>query len=227
MILGGLDSVATWDAVIDAEPALAVVALRRAVRRRAAGDRELRRSQVAVHPRPLARRRRARGRGRRAARARPASEVRTLRRAGLVHDFGRLGVSNAIWDKRGPLGAGEWERVRMHPYLTERMLASVRGARAAGRDRGAAPRAPRRLGLPARALPARRSRCRRASSAPPTPTRRCASRGRTARRARADEAAAELRAEVQRPAASTATPSRRCSAPPATACCAAAKGRPG
>jgi HD-GYP domain-containing protein (c-di-GMP phosphodiesterase class II) len=50
--------------------------------------------------------------------------ARTLRRAGLVHDLGRLGVSNAIWDKRGPLGAGEWERVRMHPYLTERMLHS-------------------------------------------------------------------------------------------------------
>jgi HD-GYP domain-containing protein (c-di-GMP phosphodiesterase class II) len=49
-------------------------------------------------------------------------EVRTVRRAGLVHDFGRLGVSNAIWDKRGPLGIGEWERVRLHPYLTERML---------------------------------------------------------------------------------------------------------
>ena len=49
-------------------------------------------------------------------------EVRTLYRAGLVHDFGRLGVSNSIWDKRGPLGAGEWERVRMHPYFTERML---------------------------------------------------------------------------------------------------------
>ena len=33
-------------------------------------------------------------------------------------------MSNAIWDKRGPLTAGEWERVRMHPYLTERMLRS-------------------------------------------------------------------------------------------------------
>jgi HD-GYP domain-containing protein (c-di-GMP phosphodiesterase class II) len=52
----------------------------------------------------------------------PGAEVRTLRRAGLVHDLGRLGVSNAIWDKRGPLGAGEWERVRLQPYLTERML---------------------------------------------------------------------------------------------------------
>ena len=46
----------------------------------------------------------------------------TMRRAGYVHDLGRLGISNAIWDKRGPLGAGEWERVRIHPYLTERML---------------------------------------------------------------------------------------------------------
>ena len=52
----------------------------------------------------------------------PHDEIRTLRRAGLVHDLGRLGISNSIWDKRGPLSAGEWERVRMHPYLTERML---------------------------------------------------------------------------------------------------------
>jgi HD-GYP domain-containing protein (c-di-GMP phosphodiesterase class II) len=52
----------------------------------------------------------------------PPSDVRMIRRASLVHGFGRLGVSNAIWDKRGPLGAGEWERVRMRPYLTERMV---------------------------------------------------------------------------------------------------------
>jgi HD-GYP domain-containing protein (c-di-GMP phosphodiesterase class II) len=49
-------------------------------------------------------------------------DVRSVRRAALVSGFGRLGVSNAIWDKPGPLGPGEWERVRMHPYLTERML---------------------------------------------------------------------------------------------------------
>jgi HD-GYP domain-containing protein (c-di-GMP phosphodiesterase class II) len=51
-------------------------------------------------------------------------EVVTLRRAGLVHDLGRLGVSNAIWDKPGRLTLSEWERVRLHPYLTERMLAA-------------------------------------------------------------------------------------------------------
>jgi HD-GYP domain-containing protein (c-di-GMP phosphodiesterase class II) len=46
-----------------------------------------------------------------------------VRRAALVHDLGRLGVPNSIWDKSGPLTASETERVRMHPYLTERMLA--------------------------------------------------------------------------------------------------------
>jgi DNA-binding CsgD family transcriptional regulator len=49
-------------------------------------------------------------------------ESRVLRRAALVHCLGRLGVSNSIWDKPGPLGPGEWERVRLSPYLTERML---------------------------------------------------------------------------------------------------------
>jgi HD-GYP domain-containing protein (c-di-GMP phosphodiesterase class II) len=48
--------------------------------------------------------------------------VRRLRRAGLVHDLGRLGVPNTIWDKRAPLNPAERERVRLHPYLTERIL---------------------------------------------------------------------------------------------------------
>ena len=52
----------------------------------------------------------------------PPEQVRALRRAGFVHGFGRLGVSNSIWDRPGPLSAGEWERIRMYPYLTERML---------------------------------------------------------------------------------------------------------
>jgi len=52
-----------------------------------------------------------------------AAETVVLRRAALVHDIGRLGVSNAIWDKPGPLTMSEQERVRLHPYLTERMLA--------------------------------------------------------------------------------------------------------
>ena len=53
----------------------------------------------------------------------PASELVTLRRAARVHDLGRLGVPNTIWDKPGPLSPSELERVRLHPYLSERMLA--------------------------------------------------------------------------------------------------------
>jgi HD-GYP domain-containing protein (c-di-GMP phosphodiesterase class II) len=45
------------------------------------------------------------------------------RRAGLLHDLGRVSVPNGIWDKQGPLTGAEWERVRMHPYYTERILA--------------------------------------------------------------------------------------------------------
>jgi HD-GYP domain-containing protein (c-di-GMP phosphodiesterase class II) len=53
----------------------------------------------------------------------PADDVAAVRRAGLLHDIGRVGISTGIWDKPGPLSASEWERVRMHPYYTERVLA--------------------------------------------------------------------------------------------------------
>jgi HD-GYP domain-containing protein (c-di-GMP phosphodiesterase class II) len=46
--------------------------------------------------------------------------------AALLHDLGRVGVSNAIWEKPGPLTAAEWEQVRMHPYYSERVLATSR-----------------------------------------------------------------------------------------------------
>src|SRR5947207_10910191 len=52
----------------------------------------------------------------------PPEQVLALRRAGVVAGFGRLGVSNSIWDRPGPLSAGEGGRIRMYPYLTRRML---------------------------------------------------------------------------------------------------------
>ena len=121
-----LDAATSWDAVIAAEPALGLVL----------SDEQLDASLEAVgdfvdikspwtigHSRGVAEL--ASG----AARSLGLSDDDTVlvRRAGLVHDLGRLGVSNAIWDKRGPLSAPERERVRLHPYLTERMLASSAG----------------------------------------------------------------------------------------------------
>ncbi len=46
----------------------------------------------------------------------------TLRRAALLHDLGQVSVPAGIWAKRA-LGAGDAERVRLHPYFTERILA--------------------------------------------------------------------------------------------------------
>jgi HD-GYP domain-containing protein (c-di-GMP phosphodiesterase class II) len=48
--------------------------------------------------------------------------IARLRRAALVHDFGTTGVPNSIWDKPGPLTRAEFDRVELHPMLTEQML---------------------------------------------------------------------------------------------------------
>ena len=50
------------------------------------------------------------------------AEGKDLKRAALVHDIGRVGVESGVWDKRGPLSTVEWEKVRLHPYLTHRIL---------------------------------------------------------------------------------------------------------
>jgi len=120
-LLASLDATTGWDAVIDAEPGL----------RQSLSDVELDAALEAIadfadlkSPYTMGH---SRGVADLAAQAGrlygiPEDDVRSVRRAGLVHDLGRLGVSNAIWDKRGPLSAFERERVRLHPYLTERML---------------------------------------------------------------------------------------------------------
>jgi HD-GYP domain-containing protein (c-di-GMP phosphodiesterase class II)/DNA-binding CsgD family transcriptional regulator len=50
------------------------------------------------------------------------ADVTMLRRAALVHDFGTTVVPNSIWDKPGPLTRSEFDRVELHPMLTEQML---------------------------------------------------------------------------------------------------------
>ncbi len=49
----------------------------------------------------------------------------TIRRAALLHDIGKLAVSNAILDKNGKLTAEEWESVRAHPGYTGTILRRV------------------------------------------------------------------------------------------------------
>jgi HD-GYP domain-containing protein (c-di-GMP phosphodiesterase class II) len=45
-----------------------------------------------------------------------------IRRAALVHDLGRVAVAARVWNRPGSLSADEWERVRLHPYHSERVL---------------------------------------------------------------------------------------------------------
>ncbi|MEA2409474.1 MAG: hypothetical protein QOC77_35 [Thermoleophilaceae bacterium] len=56
-----------------------------------------------------------------------AGEVTTLRRAALLHNLGQVGVPSQIMEKPGTLNADEWERVRLHTYLCERILARSQG----------------------------------------------------------------------------------------------------
>ncbi|MFN8515574.1 MAG: HD domain-containing phosphohydrolase [Thermomicrobiales bacterium] len=56
----------------------------------------------------------------------PEREVALVRHAGLLHDVGRTGVATGVWTKPGPLTAHERERVRLHTYYTERVLARPR-----------------------------------------------------------------------------------------------------
>ncbi|MDQ6877791.1 MAG: LuxR C-terminal-related transcriptional regulator [Candidatus Dormibacteraeota bacterium] len=50
------------------------------------------------------------------------SDIASVRRAALLHHLGRVGVANGIWDKAARLSGGEWERVRLYPYHTERIV---------------------------------------------------------------------------------------------------------
>ena len=58
-----------------------------------------------------------------------------------MHDLGRVAVENGIWDKPGALTTSEWERVRLHPYYTERILARCEPLAVARPARRVAPRA--------------------------------------------------------------------------------------
>jgi HD-GYP domain-containing protein (c-di-GMP phosphodiesterase class II) len=65
-----------------------------------------------------------------------ARDLAALGVAAPLQDLGRVAVSDAIWEKPGPLTSVDWEQVRMHPYHSERILASSGAlepmARAAG-----------------------------------------------------------------------------------------------
>jgi HD-GYP domain-containing protein (c-di-GMP phosphodiesterase class II) len=122
-LFADLDQAATWDAIIAAEPAPSppLTSAQFDASLEAMGDfTDLKSPYTLGHTRAVAELAAAAA----TSLSWPPGDVAHLRRAALLHDLGRLGVSNAIWDKPGPLSPAEIERIRLHPYLTERMLAS-------------------------------------------------------------------------------------------------------
>jgi HD-GYP domain-containing protein (c-di-GMP phosphodiesterase class II)/DNA-binding CsgD family transcriptional regulator len=121
-VFGEVDAGSVWDVVLDAEPGPRVTIGERRVDDVAtalADMIDVKSPYLLGHSRGVARL------AERAAShlAMSKDECSGIRRAGLLHDLGRVGVPNRIWDKPGPLTASEWEQVRLHAYNTERILA--------------------------------------------------------------------------------------------------------
>jgi HD-GYP domain-containing protein (c-di-GMP phosphodiesterase class II) len=55
----------------------------------------------------------------------PADRRRWLKRAALLHDIGKLGVSNQVLDKPGKLDDAEFAEIKRHPLLGETILARI------------------------------------------------------------------------------------------------------
>jgi HD-GYP domain-containing protein (c-di-GMP phosphodiesterase class II) len=122
MVLTELDTTPSWDAVIAAEPALTreIAGEELDLALEAIGEfAELKSPWIMGHVHAV----RELVTAATASFGLPDADAAELRRAACVYDLGRLGVPNTIWDKPGPLSQSELERVRIHPYLSERMLA--------------------------------------------------------------------------------------------------------
>ena len=59
----------------------------------------------------------------------PAKQITALRRAGIVHDVGKVAVPDAILLKPGPLRPDEWGIMRKHPVIGERICAPLKSFR--------------------------------------------------------------------------------------------------
>ncbi|HEU5352244.1 MAG TPA: HD domain-containing phosphohydrolase [Terracidiphilus sp.] len=59
----------------------------------------------------------------------PQDHCVALRRAGVVHDIGKIGVAEHILVKKGPLTAEEWAVMKKHPVVGERICAPLKSFR--------------------------------------------------------------------------------------------------
>jgi diguanylate cyclase (GGDEF)-like protein len=60
-----------------------------------------------------------------------AQELHFVHLSALLHDIGKIGIPDAILDKPGPLSDEEWEIMRLHPQIGQRILCQAGGIFAA------------------------------------------------------------------------------------------------
>ena len=55
----------------------------------------------------------------------PVDRIEEVRLAGLLHDVGKIGVTDELISRPGPLTDAEWEEMRQHPDIGFRMLSGA------------------------------------------------------------------------------------------------------
>jgi HD-GYP domain-containing protein (c-di-GMP phosphodiesterase class II) len=120
MLLDGLRAASVWDEYLAAEPTPLRASGDEVDRGCAALGRfgDLKSVYTLAHSSRVARMAEAAGR----AAGLSDAECAALRRAASVHDIGRVAVATGTWDKKEPLNAIEWQRVRAHSHQTEVVL---------------------------------------------------------------------------------------------------------
>jgi HD-GYP domain-containing protein (c-di-GMP phosphodiesterase class II) len=121
-LLAGLDTASSWDAVLALEPEPHVRLSEQGLDEAClalADFADIKSHFTFGHSRAVAALAVEAGRGC----GLPEAELVTLRRAALLHDIGQVAISSGIFAKRGNLSDSEREKIRLHPYHAERILA--------------------------------------------------------------------------------------------------------
>ncbi|MGH3424329.1 MAG: HD domain-containing phosphohydrolase, partial [Nocardioidaceae bacterium] len=123
-ILGGLSEISAWDEVIALDPSLGAALTGQALDEALEGFADfadLKSPPRLGHSRGVA----ALAAAATSSLGLPEEDVTVVRRAGLVHDIGMIGVPSSVWNEPNPWTEAQQERARTHPYLTGRMLARI------------------------------------------------------------------------------------------------------
>ncbi|MBI5877528.1 MAG: response regulator [Chloroflexi bacterium] len=55
-----------------------------------------------------------------------ATDLKALHKGAMLHDIGKIGISDAILRKAGPLDAEEWNQMRQHPVIGVELVSSLK-----------------------------------------------------------------------------------------------------